>query len=287
MRVVIIYNPNSTGDSEANAKQLAAQLRAEGLKVATRPTKFAKHGEDIAARYAKRDEEIVLISSSGDGGYHEVVNGVLRHPAQKIIIGVLPSGNANDHYSAMETGTLVESIRDKQFRKIDSIKVTAMVEGKPWVRYAHSYVGIGVTARAAKQLTIERPNALTEKWIVLRSLLSFRFVKVKEDARVHRYSSVIFSNIDRMSKVIKLSESASITDGKFEIIKISFRSTLHLIGYLITAATIGLKQSASVRSYECQTVTATPIQLDGEAYVIDANSTLRIESIRQNIRCVF
>ena len=286
MRVVIIYNPNSTGDSEANAKQLAAQLRAEGLRVATRPTKFAKHGEEIAARYAKKDEEIVLISSSGDGGYHEVVNGVLRHPAQKITIGVLPSGNANDHYAAMETGTLVESIRDKKFRAIDSIKVTATIDGKPWVRYAHSYVGIGVTARAAKQLTIKRPNAITEKWIVLHSLLSFRYVKVKENVHTRRYSSVIFSNIDRMSKVIKLSEHASITDGKFEINKISFHSKFRLIGYLITAATIGLKQPPSVKRYECQTLASTPIQLDGEAYILDAHSPLRIESIRQNIQCV-
>ncbi len=286
MRTVIIYNPNSTGDGEANAKQLAQQLRTENVKVSVRKTQFAKHGEQIAADYAKRNEDIVLISSSGDGGYHEVVNGVLRHPARRMVVGVLPSGNANDHHSAMASGNLVKHIRDQKFHKIDTIKVTSVIEGKPWVQYAHSYVGIGVTAVAAKQLTIERPNELTEKWIVARSLLSFRYVKVKENGRSRRYSSLVFGNIDRMSKVIKLSENASATDGKFEVIRISFRSKMRLLVYLLTAATIGLKETPSEKKYECRTIKPIAIQLDGEVYTLDSNSQLMIESVRRNLRCV-
>lgn len=287
MKVVIIYNPNSTGDSEANAKHLARRLKKIGVSAAVRATQFARHGEEIAAEYGKKDEEIILISSSGDGGYHEVVNGILRHPTKKIVIGVLPSGNANDHYGAMGTGHLLESIRDKNFQRIDTIKVTGVVDGKAWTRYAHSYVGIGVTALAAKQLILDRPNVLTEKWIVIRSLLSFRYSKVKEDGRPRRYSSLIFGNIDRMSKIMKLSENASVTDGKFEIVRIHFHSKLLLIAYLFTAATVGLKDSPSLRRYECKTIRPLLIQLDGEPYKLDAQSDLVIESVKQNLRCVF
>jgi len=286
MKTVIIYNPNSTGDSEVNAKTLARQLRKEGAAVVVRKTAFAKHGEEIAANYAKKDEAITLVSSSGDGGYHEVVNGVLKHHSKHIVVGVLPSGNANDHYSALRKGSLVEAIRDKKFRSIDTIKVTATIDGKLWIRYAHSYAGIGITAHAAKQLTVERPNIFTEKWIVVRSLLSFRYAKVREAGRVRRYSSLICGNIDTMSKVVKLSEDASITDGKFEISYVSFRSKLRLIAYLLTAATIGLKTSRSVRKYECTTTKRLPIQLDGEVYVVDAKSELVIESIKQNLRSI-
>lgn len=286
MRTVIIYNPNSTGDSEANAKQLSKQLRDAGVDVSIRKTKFAKHGEEIAARYAARDEAIVLISSSGDGGYHEVVNGVLVHPARNIVVGVLPSGNANDHYSALSSGKLMEHIRDQKFRKIDTIKVTATINGEPWVRYAHSYVGIGVTANAAQQLTVKRPNEITEKWVVARSLLWFRYVKVKENGRSRRYSSLVFGNIGRMSKVIKLSDHTSITDGKFEVVGIPFYSKLRLLAYLVTAAMVGLKDSPSRKRYECKTLNPITIQLDGEVYKIDGHSKLVIESVKQNLRCV-
>jgi len=287
MKVVIIFNPNSTGDSAANAKDLAKDLKAEGLDVTTRKTTHAGHGEEIVAKYAESGEKILLISSSGDGGYHEVVNGALNTTKKSnLIVGVLPSGNANDHHTAIGSGSLAESIKNKDFHYIDTIKVTATIKGQPWVRYAHSYVGMGVTAYAAKRLTEDRPNLFTEKWIVAHALLSFRYVKLKENNDTRRYSSVLFGNIDRMSKVVKLSENSSITDGKFEKSSIRFRSKLRLISYLITAATIGLKKSRSMKRYECVTVNPLPIQLDGEVYKIDAGTKIVVESVKRNLHCV-
>ncbi len=286
MKVVIIFNPNSTGDSEANAQYLARQLRDYKVPVETKATKHAGHGEEIAARYAKQNKDIILISSSGDGGYHEVVNGALASPSSKLIVGVLPSGNANDHHSALGSGSLAKSIRDKKFRSIDTIKVTATIEGKAWQRYAHSYAGIGVTAVAAKRLTEERPNLFTEKWIVAHSLFSFRYVKLREGSDNNRYSSIIFGNIDRMSKVMKLSENASVTDGKFEMSSIRFHSKLRLIFYLLTAATAGLKDSRSIKKFSSITIRELPIQLDGEVFTIDKGSKLTVESVKQNLRCV-
>lgn len=286
MKVVIIYNPNSTGDSKANAKELARQLRDYKVPVETRKTTHAGHGEEIAAELAKKNESVVLISSSGDGGYHEVVNGALSVKKSKLIVGVLPSGNANDHHSALGSGSLAKSIRDKKFQSIDTIKVSATVDGEQWQRYAHSYVGVGVTAVAAKSLTEDRPNLFTEKWIVARSLLSFKYVKLQEGSKLRRYSSIIFGNIDRMSKVLSLSENSTVQDGKFEMTCIRFRSKFRLIMYLLTAATLGLKDSRSLKVFKCKTTRSLPIQMDGEVYVIDAGSPMKVESVRQNLHCV-
>jgi len=286
VKVVIIYNPNSTGDSKKNAKNLAKELRTYNVPVETLETTHAGHGEEIAADYATKKEEIILISSSGDGGYHEVVNGALTSKKSKLIVGVLASGNANDHESALGSGKLAESIRDKKFRSIDTIKVSAKIKGKKWERYAHSYVGIGVTAVAAKRLTEDRPNLLTEKWIVAHSLFSFNYAKLKVNGDNQRYSSIIFGNIDRMSKVMTLSEGASVTDGKFEMSSIRFRSKLQLLFYLLTAATKGLKDSKSMKKFTCVTVRPLPIQLDGEVYTIGAGSKIKITSVKQNLHCV-
>lgn len=286
MKVVIIYNPNSTGDSEKNALDLAHSLEQADIAVETRKTTHAGHSEEIAAKYAKSDEDIILISSSGDGGYHEVVNGTLAYPTKKFTVGVLPSGNANDHASALRSGSLSESIKNKKITTIDTIQISATVDGKPWKRYVHSYAGIGVTARAAKRLTEDRPNVFSEKWIVLHALFSFQYVKLQENDKKRRYSSIIFANIDRMSKVMKFSEDSSVRDGKFEMSSIRFRSKLRLISYFLTAATIGLKQSQSIKAYAFVPYKKMPIQIDGEVFVIDAGSEVTVTSVKQNLRCV-
>lgn len=286
MNVVIIYNPNSTGDSKSNALSLAKDLRERGVSVKTRETTHAGHGEEIAADLAQSGIATILISSSGDGGYHEVINGALSSNNDTLVVGVLPSGNANDHFSELGGESLAEAIASKQFKAIDTIKVTGTVQGKPWVRYAHSYAGIGVSATAAKRLTEDRPNALTEKWIVLRSLLSFRYVKLIVNNDTKRYSSILFGNISRMSKILKLSNESSVTDGKIEMSWIRFRSKLRLISYLITAATIGIKKAQSIKKFTFKTTGRLPIQLDGEAYVIDAHSDVTIEAMYKNLRCV-
>lgn len=286
MKIIIIYNPKSTGNSQQNAKALEKQLRTNNKDVSLFKTTHPGHGEELAAKYAAQNQEVMLISSSGDGGYHEVVNGVLSHSTKKVVVGVLPSGNANDHASAVGSNALLEAILEKDIQYIDTIKVSGTVDGKPWTRYAHSYAGIGVTATAAKRLTEERPNALTEKWIVAHSLLSFRYVKVTEKGKLRRYSSVLFGNIDRMSKVIKLSENSSITDGKFEMSTIPFRSKLRLLIYLLTAAIVGLRDARSLSRYTCRTIHPTPIQLDGEFFMLDAKSTVTVESVKRNLRCV-
>ncbi len=286
MKVVIIYNPNSTGGSKQNAAELARQLRAKSMTVSVLKTTHAGHGAEIAEKYAKQNEAIVLISSSGDGGYHEVVNGALKNGQSKLVVGVLASGNANDHSSALGGKSLAEAIYKQSFQKIDTIKVSATVKGQPWVRYAHSYAGLGVTATAAKRLTEERPNALTENWIVLHSLVSFNYAKIQEGTKTHRYSSILFGNIDRMSKIMKLSDNTSVKDGKFEFTAIRFRSKLRLIVYLFKAATVGLKKSTSRKSYRFKTINALPIQLDGEVYTIDKNTNVKVESVKQNLHCV-
>lgn len=286
MHVEILYNPNSTGDSKSNALTLANELRERGVSVKTRETTHAGHGEKIAAELAQSGTPTVLISSSGDGGYHEVVNGALSYNNETLVVGVLPSGNANDHFSELGGASLAEVIATQRFKAIDTIKVTGTVQGKPWVRYAHSYVGIGVSATAAKRLTEDRPNALTEKWIVLHSLLSFRYVKVIVDNDTKRYSSILFGNISRMSKILKLSAESSVTDGKIEMSWIRFRSKVRLIGYLITAATIGIKKARSIKTFTFKTTGRLPIQLDGESYMIDAHSDVVIKAMHKNLRCV-
>lgn len=281
--IVIIYNPNSTGPSKQNALDLEKSLKGKlpkTVKVTTKGTKDAGHAEEIGAAYAKKDSKTLLVSSSGDGGYNELVNGVLSRTTKHVAVAVMPSGNANDHHHATATDDLVERIVAGKTRKIDVIEVNATKDGKAWKRYAHSYVGVGMTAYIGEKLTKADLNPWNEKWMVLKYMLQFSHVtlKLEGDERPKRYSNVIFANIDRMSKVISLSSDAKLDDGKFEVYESPAGSIWQIVHYLFKGTTVGLQ---SVKTSESFTYTASKphkIQLDGEVFDVEKRVVCEVRS---------
>ena len=102
-KIAIIYNPNSTGDSKQNAEELADHLKKqlpESVVIALEATQHAGHAEDLAHELASGKQKVLLVSSSGDGGFNEVLNGLLAADNPNAAAVVLPSGNANDHHVA-------------------------------------------------------------------------------------------------------------------------------------------------------------------------------------------
>ncbi len=286
--VVIIYNPNSTGNSAKNAKQLKSDLeeRSYDRKVTLVQTKYAKHAEKIASTYAKKKQKTLLVSSSGDGGYHELINGILAVSPKNVIAGLLPSGNANDHFSAVGSGNIADDIVEGNVRYIDVLKVEATVNGRPWTKYAHSYAGIGISPVIGKELNKQKLNVFNEKIILIRELLSFGYVKVSINGRVRKITSLIFANVSTMSKVLKVSKKNSVRDGKFEINMIDAGSTREVLGRIFQASTIGLKEELSTSEYSFKTIKATPVQLDGEVYRIDSDTTVKISSVSNQLSII-
>lgn len=284
-KIIIIYNPNSTGNGKKNAEALQAQLAATPtIHVTLQPTDFAGHAEEIVQKLENR-EDTMVISSSGDGGYHEVINGVLSHgePTSKIITGLLPSGNANDHYHSVHRGDLVERIRTNDTEAIDLLKVTV----GEWTRYAHSYVGIGLTPHIGEKLTQATLNPFNEIWLSIRYYLNFRPVKIYDETGAHRYDSLIFSNVRRMSKYLTLSHKAKLNDGKFEITGSKAGSFGKLLGHLFKASTIGLTEEARrASSYTFTSKRPIALQLDGEVYRFGPNSTITISMSLKALRCI-
>jgi len=237
--VVIIYNPNSTGNGAKNAKQLQTDLKKQSYdrKVTLIETQYANHAEAIASSYAMKKQKTLLISSSGDGGYHEMINGILSVSSKNVIAGLLPSGNANDHFSAVGTQHVADDIVKGKVRPIDVLKIEATVNGRPWTRYAHSYAGIGISPVIGKELNKIKLNAFNEKIILIRELFSFGYVKVMIDGHVKKITSLIFANVSTMSKVLKLSKKNDVTDGKFEVSMIEAGSKQQIVGRIFQAST--------------------------------------------------
>lgn len=278
--ITIIYNPNSTGSGKALATKFKSRLakNIDQPKIKITPTKYAGHAEKLAYDIAMSESKPLVVSASGDGGYHEVINGLMKAKQEgaKPVAGLLPAGNANDHFHNLYDGNTVKMIHSGKTKNIDLLKVISNVDGQIVQRYAHSYMGIGLTPKAGRELNKNKLNKINEIMIVLKVLLNLKPVRVLVRGEKRSYDSLIFSNIDKMSKVLALSKKAKVDDGKFEVTAFHGSNKLDLIKVLLKASTIGLKGAHQTSKFIFHTTTPTLIQLDGEIMKIDGNSKTTI-----------
>lgn len=283
--IIVIYNPNSTGSSKDMAREFKENLQARlpRQKIELIATTHAGHAFDLAYEAAKASKNPLIISSSGDGGYNEVINGAMRAQREGHVVttGLLPAGNANDHYHSLHDEDIIELIARNETKKIDLLKITSTSEGKPIERYAHSYIGLGVTSKIGKELNKTKLNAFNEIWLVARALFVIKPIRLKLGRKPKRYESVIFSNVDKMSKYMTISDPSSMTDGQFEVTVFKPRNKLQLILILLKASLAGVKHNVRVKTYEFETVHKTSVQADGEIIMLDPGVKVAIGIERQ------
>ncbi len=272
--VVVIYNPNSTGTAKQDATAFCKNLRDAGVSAKAVPTQHAGHAKEIAQEYADSMEDAMLVSASGDGGYNEVINGVLTSSRPHTITGVLPSGNANDHYHALHRGDTVQRIVRGAYKAIDVLELTYDDNQ----RFAHSYIGLGMTPQIGEQLTKERPSRWQEIGLVLKHFGNIRPVSITVQGRTKRYSHLAFSNIPRMSKVLKIADHTAVNDGLFEIIGTRAGSLLSLIAHLFHASTFGAEPLKHAKEFTFIAKRTLKVQLDGEVETIQRNTKVTVKS---------
>jgi|JRYG01.1.fsa_nt_gb diacylglycerol kinase family enzyme len=279
LEIIIIYNPNSTGNSKKNAQDFYRAIKdlKKNYNVKLVATKYAGHAEKIAEQKSAADR--FIISSSGDGGYHEVVNGVMKKPpAQRATLGLLPSGNANDHYHHMHRGDTLKRMQNNDVTTMELLKL----QTSSLTRYAHSYIGIGITPHIGEKLTETKLNRFNEAWIVLKHLVTFTPVKIRVNGKIKRYQNLLCTNVSKMSKVIKLSKDTHINDGKFELTHQRGTSAFDLITHLLRASTRGLDDKMmQVKEFNFYTTRRLKVQLDGEVFRLNRKQKVTI-SVEQN-----
>ncbi len=287
--VLVLFNPKSTGASERNAKRFAKRLQKAGFatNVKLMPTEYAGHAEELVVELARKHDTLLVISSSGDGGYHEVINGALKanEDGGHVVTGLLPSGNANDHYKALHKPYVLKRIKTGQTRKIDALKISGTCNGMPWERYAHSYIGFGMSSEIGKVLNENDLNPAKEIFISVKAFVKFQSFKAKVDGKNQQFQSILVSNVGRMSKFFALSRKAKVDDGLFEIITAEDNKA-KLVATLAKSATVGVPHESQTRSFTFETVDELPVQLDGEVCRLDAGTKVRITIARHALECI-
>lgn len=287
-RISIIYNPNSTGDSQAQAEQLAHYLkdRLDGTNIECVPTKHAGHAEQLAKQIAQSEQNPLIISSSGDGGYNEVINGVIASGNQQAICAVLPAGNANDHSRAMHDRPLEELIVEQSTKQIDVLEAAIHSGGTQQVRYAHSYIGLGITPVVAVELNKHSLNAFLEVFVVMKSFMKYRPFRIRHDGAVHKLDSLIFGNINTMAKVLTLAPQNRPDDGKFEIVWFPGGSKWGLIQRLAKAAANAIDHVSRAEQFSFTTMKRMPMQLDGEVTQLRKGAKVNIRNDRRRLTVI-
>jgi len=276
--VEIVFNPNSTGDAQERAEELAKQLaeRAPELPVQLRPTERAGHGREIA-RDAARAGRPLVVSVSGDGGYNDVVNGLMDAGADSAYAAVLAAGNANDHRRVTRERPLADAILDGDVSKLDLLRMSVDDGREP--RYAHSYIGLGITPTVALELEKGGKGSIKEVISTIRTFSRFRPFQIETDSGTETFDSVIFANIREMAKFAVLSEEGRPDDGRFEVVVLRHTAKWRVLATAVRAAVRGLGPQPTAREYRFRTVDPMPVQVDGEVSEFERGVAVTVEIV--------
>lgn len=289
----IIYNPNSTGDAPQKAKRLHARLqkRLPDVPLSLDQTKYAGHAEELAYQLAAKSKSPLIISVSGDGGYHEVINGALRGAEEhgtRPICAVHDAGNANDHRRTLKENPLSRAIINGQVQSIDLLKLEAAnASGQTTtLRFAHSYIGLGITPVAATELNRQQLTRWREVLLLVKTFLHFTPFTIEVEGRRRQFDSIVFANIKQMAKVLTLSKDGRPDDGKFEVIEQPHKSRAAVLIMAARAAVFRLGTQPRRQSYKFTVVENLPIQLDGEIHQLKKGTRVTIGIAPQALRTI-
>ena len=279
-KIVLIYNPKSTNDAMAKAKDFKAALKKAGYTSTLAPTERKLHAIELAKTFTKKYTRPLIISVSGDGGYNEVINGVMQacetDATCRPVVAVIGAGNANDHKRLTRGETpLIQLVKKGKTKPLDLIRLQA----KNLDRYAHSYIGLGITPEVAIELNKHQLNFFEEIKIIFRSFRNFTPSEILVDGKKRRLGSLLFANIHGMAKLLKLSENENVNDGKFEIIRLAYDGTGRLLLDLALMA-IHVRPAPKASKYRFRTIQRTAVQFDGEVEHIPAHSEVLVESMQ-------
>jgi diacylglycerol kinase (ATP) len=278
-RIVVIFNPQSTGPAPQLAQELKDALahRLPEIPLQLCPTERAGHARELAAQAAATGRPLI-VSVSGDGGYNEVVDGVMHAGNRDAICAVMAAGNANDHRRSTGEQPLADAIVACEVRRIDLLRLTVGSGSDAHTRYAHSYIGMGLTPIVAIDLEKGGKGSLKEIVSVVRTFARFRpFTIDVQPGGPRSFDSLLFANIDEMAKYATLSEEGRPDDGRFEIIALPHTAKWRILGVALKAATRGLGLQPTARHYRFTTLKPTPLQLDREVIALAAATPVCVD----------
>lgn len=225
------------------------------------------------------------------GGYNEVVNGAMQAKASsrsaQPVVAVVGAGNANDHRRVMRDKPLIDLIKAGDPKPFDLLHIEATAKNFSLSRYAHSYIGFGITPEVGNELNKRDVNLWAEIRMILKTYRIYAPFHIERNNARYVLDNLLFANINEMAKIIKLDDKNTVQDGHFEVIELHHRSKIHMLGTLLKAAVIGFNKPPSFKTYSFKTIDSLPIQLDGEIEKLPEHAAITVTSKHTAIDSLF
>jgi diacylglycerol kinase family enzyme len=177
MRALLIVNPKATTTSARSRDVLAGALRSQ-LDLELGYTRRRGHAGHLAQQASEAGIELV-VALGGDGTVNEVVNGLMRGPADKRpALAVVPGGSTNVFVRALglprewseATGVLLQALREGRSRTIGL--------GLADDRYFTFCAGLGLDAAVTRRVEqARRRGRRSTPGLYLRSTIGEYFLE--------------------------------------------------------------------------------------------------------------
>jgi YegS/Rv2252/BmrU family lipid kinase len=150
-KTLLIFNPMAdrgrSGQKASDLRAMVAQLSAEVGGADWHGTEYPAHATEVAAQAADNGYTTV-VALGGDGTVHEVVNGLMRAPAERRPrLGIVPIGSGNDFaYAVGVPMNSQEAVRRAFTGAERSVDVAHIQDGTGRGEFFNNTAGIGFDA---------------------------------------------------------------------------------------------------------------------------------------------
>ena len=263
-KLKIIFNPISgSGLDSEKLKHIKQYFRDHNYILRWSTTK--KKGD--ATLFAKEidDSFFAVIVIGGDGTINEVVNGL---QGRQIPIGIIPQGTGNLLAKELEISQSIE----KACSVIKKSKTISMDLGYDTKRYFFLMAGIGMDAEIVYAINAARKGNISMSTYIMpiiKTIINYRLprVTVMVDGNiVEKDASFVFvSNVKGYFGPVRFAYLAKTNDGQFDICILKGRKKLHILKYIIGAATGTLRLFSDV------------VYLRGRSIIVDGNPSIQYQ----------
>jgi diacylglycerol kinase (ATP) len=243
-------------------------------------TVYPTHATELAKQAAEEGYDIV-VAMGGDGTVHEVMNGLMRIPADKRpVMGIVPIGSGNDFaYSMGITNKSDQALANAlKGENIQTVDVGLITDENGRSEYFDNTLGIGfdavVTIRSHK-LPIVKGFLMYLTAVIQTIILNHNPAKMKLETENQKWEEQVIMltlcNGPREGGGFMLSPNSKNNDGKMEFLtvtKLSRATMFRLVPEFLKGTHMRFKQ---VRMGEFKTLKISSdlplyIHADGEIY---------------------
>ena len=268
-KITFIVNPTSGKKLGKNLKKMIIDAVDNHLYAITiYETERAYHAVELTQQAIANGAEII-VACGGDGTINEVAQQLVN---TNITLGIIPIGSGN----GLATNLNISKDLNQAILSLFKFKTTKIDVGRIDSNYFFSNIGFGIDAEVIKNYADSREhNFIGYFKASLKTFFNYRPRKLKlvidhQDTIENEYFFMLCSNSNMAGYGISFTPSASLNDGKLDLLAVKKLSFIETIQFAFRVLNQSLKQFPKANYFQLEEFKIEAldrnliIQIDGE-----------------------